>query len=43
MTTRNVDLMEIIGNAMEAEHGDVLREMLAETLRMYMDAEVGWS
>ena len=41
MTTRNVDLMEMIGNAMEAEHGDVLREMLAETLRMYMDAEVG--
>ncbi len=40
MTKRNVDLLGLVGNALETEHGDVLREMLAETLRVFMDAEV---
>jgi hypothetical protein len=40
MTKRNVDLLGLVGNALETEHGDVLREMLTETLRVFMDAEV---
>ena len=40
MTKRNVELLDLLGNAMAAEHGDVLRELLAETLTTFMDAEV---
>jgi len=39
MTKRNVDLMTELGNALKAEHGDVLRGMLAETLAVFMDGE----
>ena len=39
MTKRNVDLLTELGNALEATHGDVLRDMLAETLAAFMDAE----
>jgi putative transposase len=41
MTKRNVELLDLLGNAMAAEHGDVLRAALAETLSAFMDAEVG--
>ena len=30
MTKRNVELLSLIGNAMETEHGDVLCEMLSQ-------------
>lgn len=40
MTQRNVDLIELIGNALETEHGDVLRDLLGDVVRQVMDAEV---
>lgn len=40
MTQKNVELMDLVGNALEGEHGDVLRTMLAEILRQVMEAEV---
>ena len=40
MTRRNVELLDLLGNAMEAEHGDVLRGMLAEALKAFMEGEV---
>ena len=40
MTTRNVELIELLGNCLKSEHGDTLREMLAVTLKAFMDAEV---
>ncbi len=40
MTQRNVEQLNPLGNALEAEHGDVLREFLAETLRVFMEVEV---
>jgi len=40
MTKRNVDLLNQLGNALESEHGDVLRGMLAEALHVVMEAEV---
>ena len=39
MTTKNVDLLAELGNALEREHGDVLRGLLATTLAEFMDAE----
>lgn len=40
MTMRNVDLVTQLGNALEGQHGDVLREMLAQALAAFMEAEV---
>jgi len=40
MTKRNVELLEQLGNAIEGQHGDVLREMLALTLHAFMEGEV---
>jgi len=41
MTERNVELLERLGNAMEAGHGDMLRVVLAEALKTVMEFEVG--
>lgn len=40
MSREKIELEELLGNVLSAEHGDVLRGMLAEMLRAVMDAEV---
>ncbi len=40
MTERNVDLMDVVRNALESDHGDVLRELLVEVIRLALDADV---
>jgi len=32
--------MELVGKALEGEHGDVLRELLGEVIRQTLDADV---
>jgi transposase-like protein len=39
MTLKNVDSLGFLSKMLEENHGDALREMLAETLRQYMEAE----
>jgi putative transposase len=40
MTNRNVELMQLVGKALESEHGDVLRELLSDVIRQALDADV---
>lgn len=40
MTNRNVELMQLVGKALESEHGDVLRELLGDVIRQALDADV---
>ncbi len=40
MTERNVDVMDVVRNALESDHGEVLRELLAEVIRVALDAGV---
>lgn len=40
MTESNVELLSVLGKALESEHGDVLRELLATQLQQVMNAEV---
>lgn len=40
MTTNTVELSSFLGNLLQEYHSDAMRELLAQTLRSVMDAEV---